>query len=189
MKRNEVDAAHAALVEHRSPETEERLYRAMRDAARGMVKAAGWPEDAGLAHDIAAAALVQVEKFGGQAKFSSWFYRLAQNRIRDEIQRRRRRREQEQGLEGGDPKEDLWNRPVLETGVQLALWDEVERLTPAEREMLEGIASGETIEEVGGSLGLTRRQARRAWERLRERLRENLLRWLRRRLARRRRRM
>ncbi len=138
--------------------------------------------DAELAEEITqsvfctlAVKLTGSEGYAEQGKFEAWVFRIAVNRLRDEVRRRRRQavNVDHSALDGraGHPADGP--RDETEGSRSRALRDAIERLSPADRQIIEyryvgGLSFRQMADLLGEPLGTVLARQHRALRKLRD---------------------
>lgn len=63
------------------PETANALYEALRNQARNVVRFRLRSDDNDLVHEITVRAMIALERFKGESRLSTWFFKIAQNEV------------------------------------------------------------------------------------------------------------
>jgi RNA polymerase sigma factor (sigma-70 family) len=164
----EIDAAHEAYSA-RQPDSETRLYRALRNQARNIVwRRLGSPDEP-LQHDIATRAIQALQTFRGASRVSTWFYSVAQNEANRELRRLIQKREREVPIEtdedDAEPRFRLAAVPAnLDTAIEL---EALTRDLPVKQaDVFKMVEEGYSLEEIaersGEPLGTIRSRYRLA---------------------------
>ena len=163
------DVAHLALLEARrggenwpEPETSA-LYYTLRAGADIILKHVIGRSDRGFAFEIATKVILDLWKFQGKSKFSTWFYRYVTNEALQHIRKQKLRREV--------PLDDN-EFETLKTGSQLEIYLLLHKLHPstAEIKLIQLMMLGYAQKEIAKKLGTTEEGVRMRWRRLRAKL-------------------
>jgi RNA polymerase sigma factor (sigma-70 family) len=123
-----------------------------------------------IVNDSVTKAVLYLDKFRGEARFSTWFYSIVMSYCNTAL-RAKERRANEISLE---QMTDEGSEPIIETAnaatASLDLAKFAADLNPQERRILELKATGKTYAEIAKDLGITRIAANSRWRRLQERI-------------------
>lgn len=132
----------------------ERLYRSLAPVVAGYLRAQGAPEPEDLTSEVFERAFSALGTFsGGEAKFRSWVFTIAHNRLTDERRRAARRPARADcdvpERDGGDVEEDVARRMATERVRRLC-----DGLVPDQRDvLLLRMLADLTVEEIAKALG------------------------------------
>lgn len=113
-------------------------------------------------------ALENMDKFRGEAKFSTWFQHIVQNLCHDEG-RELARHQRETALEDLTP-EELGQISVEDTGARLELNELTADLSDEDKHFLDAKLAGKDETELSEELGLSREGVRSRWNRIKQRI-------------------
>jgi RNA polymerase sigma factor (sigma-70 family) len=151
----EIDTAYAVYVVGR-PDTETRLYHALRAQARNIVWCRLGAPDAPLEHDIATRAIQALQAFRGESRVSTWFYVLAQreaNRaLRTLIQKRERFIPIETDEDDDEPNIAL-PAPAANLDAAIDLQGLMRDLPVKQAEVLRLVREGHSLEAIAEKTG------------------------------------
>jgi RNA polymerase sigma factor (sigma-70 family) len=113
-------------------------------------------------------ALENMDKFRGDAKFSTWFQHIVQNLCHDEG-REMARHKNETAIDDLNP-DDMGQLAVEADDARLQLAEIAEGLDQEDRDFLEAKLTGKNEVELSEELGLTREGVRSRWNRIKQRI-------------------
>ena len=163
------DTAYLALLEARrggenwpEPQTST-FYFTLRAGADVILKHVMGRSDRGFAFEIATKVILDLWKFQGKSKFSTWFYRYVTNEALQHIRKQKLRREV--------PLDDN-EFEILKTGNHIDIYVLLHKLHPsaAEIELIQMMLLGYEQKEIAKKLGTTEEGVRMRWRRLRAKL-------------------
>ncbi len=164
------DQLYAAWKAAPTPESERRLYDALRTYARAIARGVFGVNDPDVVTDIVTKAFLREASFRGQSQFGTWFYKVAMNYIRNYIRRRKRLREVQLKDIENLPAPDLFEEPEdpWQSG---ELRKSVAALTPDQKEFLT-LKATMSLGEVATCLKISKKAAELRWGRLKRQLRQ-----------------
>ncbi len=173
MTASQLDSLYAAFVaadEQTKEATKETLLLAMYNDCWPIMRSILGTVHPDLVADAVSKAALSLDKFRGEARFSSWFYKIVESFCKTRIRQKIRRNETSL-----DEMIELDQEPVgedrhLRDEARLDLNRIMQDLAPIDQQILQLRSEGRTMKDVAGVVGLSTRGVNSRWRRLKERL-------------------
>lgn len=123
-----------------------------------------------IVSDAVAQAVLYMDKFRGEAKFSSWFYGIVMNFCNRHIRENLEKREVSLDAVIEESGEEILGATRETNPLKIDLERVLAGLSEQERQLVELKMDGKTDKEIGKIIGLTKDGVHTRWDRLKKRL-------------------
>lgn len=123
-----------------------------------------------IVSDAVAQAVIYLDRFRGEARFSSWFYGIVMSFCNRHIRENLRNREVSLDAMIAEHGEEALGKTAEINQVKLDLTKILDGLDAEDRQLVQMKMEGKTDKEIGKALGLSKDGAHTRWDRLKRKL-------------------